>query len=184
MAVNVVGIFGAGSEVRELVATLSQHALELHLIGMDRPENASPRARVATHDRLDALSDCEMVIVTGPFDEQMLERVEDTMTGGAILAAYGTTEDEFEKLHARAKRPAQMVGLHFFDPAQPDSWAEIVTTEKTAPGVVLAARQFCTRLGKRPAERAHTEAPPPMQQAAGAELSKSASITLGLQDAE
>jgi len=47
-------------------------------------------------------------------------------------------------------RPADVVGLHFFNPARVTKLVEVVSTISTAPDAVATAHDVCSRIGKHP----------------------------------
>ena len=68
---------------------------------------------------------------------------------GAILASNTSTLD-VDALAAVTSRPQDVVGLHFFSPANVMRLLEVVRGAKTAPDVLATARAFGKRLGKVP----------------------------------
>jgi 3-hydroxyacyl-CoA dehydrogenase len=65
----------------------------------------------------------------------------------AVLATNTSTLD-VDAIAAATSRPAQVVGLHFFSPANVMRLLEIVRGEATAPDVVATALALAKRLGK------------------------------------
>jgi 3-hydroxyacyl-CoA dehydrogenase len=66
---------------------------------------------------------------------------------GAILAS-NTSYLDIDALAAASGRPADVCGLHFFNPADVMKLAECVQGAATAPDVVATAMALATRLGK------------------------------------
>jgi 3-hydroxyacyl-CoA dehydrogenase len=73
-----------------------------------------------------------------------LDRV---MKPGAILATNTSTLD-INAIAAVTKRPADVIGLHFFSPANVMRLLEIVRTDKTSNEVVVTAFQLAKKLKK------------------------------------
>ncbi|KAA9162094.1 3-hydroxyacyl-CoA dehydrogenase family protein [Amycolatopsis acidicola] len=68
---------------------------------------------------------------------------------GAILATTTSSLPVIE-CAAATGRPADVVGLHFFNPAPVMKLVEVVHTIATAPDVVATAHQLCELIGKHP----------------------------------
>ena len=66
---------------------------------------------------------------------------------GAILASNTSTLD-LDRIAAFTARPQDVVGLHFFSPANVMRLLEIVRGRQTAPDVLATAMDFATRIGK------------------------------------
>jgi 3-hydroxybutyryl-CoA dehydrogenase len=54
------------------------------------------------------------------------------------------------EIAAVTNRPSDVVGMHFFNPAQVMDLVEVVSTVSTAADVTETARALCLRIGKRP----------------------------------
>ena len=75
--------------------------------------------------------------------EQVFKTLDEVMKPGAILASNTSTLD-VDKIAAFTKRPQDVIGMHFFSPANVMKLLEVVRGEKTAKDVlatVMAARQ-------------------------------------------
>lgn len=66
---------------------------------------------------------------------------------GAILATNTSTLD-VNAIAAVTSRPADVIGLHFFSPANVMRLVEIVRARETAPDAVVTALDICRRIGK------------------------------------
>lgn len=66
---------------------------------------------------------------------------------GAILASNTSTLD-LDRLAATTSRPAEVIGLHFFSPAQVMKLLEVVRGGATAPEVLATALALAKRIGK------------------------------------
>jgi 3-hydroxyacyl-CoA dehydrogenase len=75
-----------------------------------------------------------------------LDRV---MRPGAIIATNTSTLD-IDVLAATTQRPADVVGTHFFSPANVMKLLEVVRGAATAPDVLATTMQLARRLGKTP----------------------------------
>ena len=68
---------------------------------------------------------------------------------GAVLATNTSTLD-IRQIAAATRRPDDIVGLHFFSPANVMPLLEVVRTESTAPAVIRTAFDLAKRLRKTP----------------------------------
>ena len=68
---------------------------------------------------------------------------------GALLAT-NTTACSITRIAAATKRPENVVGMHFFNPAQVMKLVEIMPGLRTSRETLRAARELALRLGKEP----------------------------------
>jgi 3-hydroxybutyryl-CoA dehydrogenase len=69
----------------------------------------------------------------------------------AILAT-NTSSISITKLAAQTRRPAQVIGMHFFNPVPVMALVEIIRGLQTAQGTFDTVRDLAVRLGKTPVE--------------------------------
>ncbi len=79
--------------------------------------------------------------------KQVLQRLDATLKPGAILASNTSTLD-LDVLAASTSRPQDVIGLHFFSPANVMRLLEIVRGKATAPDVLATAMAFAKRIRK------------------------------------
>jgi 3-hydroxybutyryl-CoA dehydrogenase len=79
----------------------------------------------------------------------LFSSLDEICTPGAILATTTSSLPVIE-CAAATSRPADVVGMHFFNPAPVMSLVEVVATVSTADDVVATVRQVCQRAGKHP----------------------------------
>ncbi len=107
------------------------------------------------HGSLDdaALADCDLVIeaVFENMDikRQVCERLGRICRPGAIIASNTSTLD-IDALARATGRPADVLGLHFFSPANVMRLLEVVRGAQTAPDVLATAMALAPRIGKVP----------------------------------
>jgi 3-hydroxyacyl-CoA dehydrogenase len=76
-------------------------------------------------------------------------RLDKIVKQGAILAS-NTSYLNIDEIAASTSRPQDVVGLHFFSPANVMKLLEIVRGDKTAPDVLATALALAKRIGKVP----------------------------------
>jgi 3-hydroxyacyl-CoA dehydrogenase len=79
--------------------------------------------------------------------QAVFEKLDAVMKSGAILATNTSTLD-VNKIAAFTRRPQDVVGMHFFSPANVMKLLEVVRGEKTAKDVLVAVMQVAKRISK------------------------------------
>jgi 3-hydroxybutyryl-CoA dehydrogenase len=77
----------------------------------------------------------------------VLTAAESALGPDAVLAT-NTSSLSVTELAAALQRPAQFLGMHFFNPVPASKLVEVVVAPETAPGVVEATRGWVQALGK------------------------------------
>lgn len=81
--------------------------------------------------------------------KRLLGRLDDIVRPGAIIAT-NTSYLDVNEIAEATSRPQDVVGLHFFSPANVMKLIEIVRGRKTAPDVLRTVLDVARRLGKKP----------------------------------
>src|SRR5205085_8753292 len=89
-----------------------------------------------------ALADCDLII-EAVFEQMEIKkeifgRLDTIAKPGAILAS-NTSYLNVDEIAASTSRPGDVVGMHFFSPANVMKLLEVVRGAKTAPDVLLTA---------------------------------------------
>lgn len=100
-----------------------------------------------------ALADCDLVI-EAVFENMELKKeifgsLDQIVKPGAILAT-NTSALDVNEIAAATSRPEDVIGLHFFSPANIMRLLEVVRGEKTAKDVIHTAMTLSKRIGKAP----------------------------------
>ncbi|HEX6219196.1 MAG TPA: 3-hydroxyacyl-CoA dehydrogenase NAD-binding domain-containing protein, partial [Sphingomicrobium sp.] len=99
----------------------------------------------------DALADCDLIIeaVYENMDvkKEIFGRLDKVVKQGAILAS-NTSYLNIDEIAASTSRPQDVVGLHFFSPANVMKLLEVVRGAKTAPDVLLTAMTIAKKIKK------------------------------------
>ncbi len=101
----------------------------------------------------EALADAD-VVIEAVFEDLSLKRkifakLDEVMKPGAVLATNTSTLD-IDEIAAATKRPADVIGLHFFSPANVMPLLEVVRTNDTSAEVIRTALELAKRLRKTP----------------------------------
>ncbi len=106
-----------------------------------------------THD-FHSLHDRDLVVEAILEDEaakiDVFRRLDDVVSSPTAVLASNTSSIPIMKLAMATQRPAQVVGIHFFNPVPVLKLVELVTSLLTSPETATAAEQFAANtLGKR-----------------------------------
>jgi 3-hydroxyacyl-CoA dehydrogenase len=98
-----------------------------------------------------ALADCDLVI-EAVFEDMELKRkifteLDSVMKPGAILAT-NTSALDIDEIAAMTRRPEDVIGLHFFSPANVMKLLEIVRAAHTADDVVATSMDLAQKINK------------------------------------
>ena len=100
---------------------------------------------------LDDLADCDLIIeaVFENMDvkKDIFGKLDKIAKPGAILAS-NTSYLNIDEIAAATSRPQDVVGLHFFSPANVMKLLEVVRGAKTAPDVLVTAMQLAKKIKK------------------------------------
>jgi len=116
-------------------------------------DKAAALSRVSGTTKLDDLADrdlvLEAVVEEISVKTVLFENLDEICKPGTILATTTSSLPVIE-LASATSRPADVVGLHFFNPAQVMKLVEVVSTVATADDVVATGIDLCKRIGKHP----------------------------------
>jgi 3-hydroxyacyl-CoA dehydrogenase len=174
--VNKVGVIGAGTMgggismnflsagIPVTIVETSQEALDRGTGVMRKNYEASAAKGKLTGEQVekamglltptldfDALADCDLII-EAVFEQMEIKkdifgRLDTIAKPGAILAS-NTSYLNVDEIAASTSRPQDVLGMHFFSPANIMKLLEIVRGAKTAPDVLLTAMQVAKRIKK------------------------------------
>ncbi len=100
---------------------------------------------------MEDLADCDLIIeaVFEQMDvkKEIFTKLDAIAKPGAILAS-NTSYLNVDEIAAVTKRPQDVVGLHFFSPANVMKLLEVVRGAKTAPDVLVTAMQLAKKIRK------------------------------------
>ena len=112
-------------------------------------------AKITTTDHLGALAACDLVIESVVEDlavkRELFTELEQVTKPEAILATNTSTLPVID-LAMATQRPAQVCGIHFFNPAPAMSLVEIVRPLTASTETIAAATAFAQACGKEPVQ--------------------------------
>ncbi|GIH13491.1 3-hydroxyacyl-CoA dehydrogenase family protein [Rugosimonospora africana] len=171
--VGVVGLGTMGAGIVEVFARngIDVIATEINEAALERgrstltasTDRAVARGKLAEADRdallarvrfavgLDNLRDADLVVEAVPerldIKRQIFAELDRVCRPDAILAS-NTSSLAVTEVSVATTRPAQVIGMHFFNPAPVMKLVEVVRTVVTAGDVVADVEALCARLGK------------------------------------
>ena len=176
-AVDRIGVIGGGTMGQGIAAAALSAGLDVTLIERDADaatraaeglarmqDGAVKRGKLTAADRdamlkdrfrtatdYGALSEADLVIEAVYEDMALKREVFATLDGvcrpGAVLAT-NTSYLDVNEIAAATKRPQDVLGLHFFSPANVMRLLEIVIADATAPEVAATGFALAKRMGK------------------------------------
>ncbi len=113
-------------------------------------ENISSRLTF-TEDLKIAVADADLIIEAVPEDLELKRKVfselEKIAKPSAIFAS-NTSELSISSLASSTRRPRQVIGTHWFFPAQVMKLIEVIVTPETSPETLETTVTFCKKIGK------------------------------------
>jgi 3-hydroxybutyryl-CoA dehydrogenase len=120
---------------------------------LDEADRDAVLARIRGTTSLDELADrdlvIEAVVESLAVKEALFSNLGEIAKPGAVLATTTSSLPVIDCARASG-RPADVVGMHFFNPAQVMKLVEVVSTIATAPDVAATAHAVSLQLGKHP----------------------------------
>ena len=115
---------------------------------------AERMSRLSRTTQYDDLADCDLVIEaafeTMDVKRDVFRKLDAAVKQGAILAS-NTSYLNVDEIAAETNRPEDVLGMHYFSPANIMPLLEIVRAEKTADDVLLTALAMAKKTRKTPA---------------------------------
>ncbi|HEX7744926.1 MAG TPA: 3-hydroxybutyryl-CoA dehydrogenase [Micromonosporaceae bacterium] len=142
-----------GSEKSERVRDAVQTSLNKGVVRgkLTEVDRDAALARVTWSTSLDDLADvdlvCEAVVEELSVKKALFASLDEICKPGVVFATTTSSLPVIECAMA-TQRPADVVGLHFFNPAPVMQLVEVVQTIRSSPETVAAARAVCAMLGK------------------------------------
>lgn len=174
--VSTVGVVGGGLMGSGIATALLSAGYRVTLIERDPTALSAGLARVATNQEravskgrlskagqeeawsriagandMAALSESDLVIEAVPEDEELKQRIFaelGAVTRPGTILATNTSYLDVNGIADASGRPEDVVGLHFFSPAQVMKLIEVVVGDSTAPDVTATAFALAKRMGK------------------------------------
>jgi 3-hydroxybutyryl-CoA dehydrogenase len=175
-AIRRVGVVGSGTMATGIVEVFAKAGYDVVYVGrsqekvdgvrsaverslekaiqrgkLDEGERAPVLARLTGSTRLDDLADVDLAVEAIAEDltikTALFENLDEICKPGTILATTTSSLPVIEVASA-TKRPGDVVGMHFFNPATVMKLVEVVSTVATSDEVAETVRALCPTLDK------------------------------------
>ncbi|HEY6351784.1 MAG TPA: 3-hydroxybutyryl-CoA dehydrogenase [Candidatus Angelobacter sp.] len=180
MEINTVGVIGAGTMGNGIAHVFARYGFQVVLVettqtALDRGmlavsknlEREVAKGRISAQDRESALiriqgtldrkavAACDFVV------EAVFERYEvkqeifrelDQICRPEVILASNTSSISITKIAANTKRPAQVIGMHFFNPVPLMSLVEVIRGLATSDATCATTKSLAEKLEKTPVE--------------------------------
>jgi len=161
-----IAICFANANIPVTVLEVSEEALEKGLATIDSIlESRVKRGRMTAEEKAERLAlihgtldyndfrDADVIIeaVLERMDlkQQVFRRLDEVAKPGAVLATNTSTLD-IEEIASVVRRPEDVIGMHFFSPANVMPLLEVVRTSKTSPETIATVMALSRPLRKTP----------------------------------
>jgi 3-hydroxybutyryl-CoA dehydrogenase len=128
---------------------------QIHRGKMEAQEKDPVLQRLSTTTSLGDLKDCDFVIEAAvenvPIKWEIFQRLEETVRDDTILAS-NTSSISITRIASVIKKPARVIGMHFFNPVPVMKLIEIVRGLATSDETFRHTKELCLKLGKTPLE--------------------------------
>ena len=122
-------------------------------LAADQVEAAMARVRTTTDRAALASADLAVEAASERFElKAELFRSLDSLLPRAAILASNTSSISITKLAAQTGRPAQVIGMHFFNPVPVMALVEVIRGLETDQGTYDTVRDLAVQLGKTPIE--------------------------------
>ena len=180
MEIKTVGVVGAGTMGHGIAQVLARHGYSVVLNDVSAKNlergvewisrslsREVEKGRLTQEEKLQALDRLKTTTTSGPLSavDCVIEAVTETFEAKAaafrsldrdcrpgVIFATNTSSISITRLAAVTRRPAQFIGLHFFNPVPLMNLVEIVPGLQTSPETIAAAGALAASLGKTPVE--------------------------------
>jgi 3-hydroxybutyryl-CoA dehydrogenase len=176
--VSTVGVVGSGTMATGIVEVFAKAGFEVHYIARSADKVAKVRtalerslekavqrgkldsdardaalSKVTGSASLDDLAQVDMVVEAVVEElsvkQALFANLDEICKPGAVLATTTSSLPVIE-CAAATSRPADVIGMHFFNPASIMKLVEVVSTVSTAAETEATVLQVCGRIGKHP----------------------------------
>lgn len=118
-------------------------------------EKAAALGRIRASTELSAIKDCDLVIeaATENLDLKLriFRQLDELAPAGAVIAS-NTSSISITRLAAATKRPAKVIGMHFFNPVAMMALVELIRGLQTSDETYAAAEALVKTIGKHPVQ--------------------------------
>jgi 3-hydroxybutyryl-CoA dehydrogenase len=111
--------------------------------------------RIKTATKLDAVADCDVVVEAATENVDLKLRIFadlDRIAKPAAILASNTSSISLTRIAGATKRPAQVIGMHFFNPVPIMQLVELIRALQTSDATFETVKALTQKVGKTPVE--------------------------------
>jgi 3-hydroxybutyryl-CoA dehydrogenase len=160
-----VAVVGAGTMGSGIAHVFARSGFQVELCDVEQQfldralasirTNLGREAAKGTTVDMESLASAELAVEAAPerldLKSEVFRTLDSILPATAILAT-NTSSISITKMAALTRRPAQVIGMHFFNPVPVMALVEIVRGMATSDATFAAVRDLSVKLGKTPVE--------------------------------
>jgi len=111
--------------------------------------------RIKTATQLDAVADCDVVVEAATENVELKLRIFadlDRIAKPAAILASNTSSISLTRIAGSTQRPAQVIGMHFFNPVPVMQLVELIRALQTSDATYATVKALTVKVGKTPVE--------------------------------
>ncbi len=161
---QVVAASGMGVVLTDINEAAVQRGLDAVAKSLDRlvakqklgaADKTSILGRIRTGIGLDPIAGCEVVVEAATENVELKLKIFadlDRIAAPAVILASNTSSISLTRIAAATKRPAQVIGMHFFNPVPVMQLVELIRALQTSDATYETVKTLTVKLGKTPVE--------------------------------
>lgn len=178
MAIQTVGVLGAGTMGNGIAQVFAQHGLTVHLVDKESIQldaalaaieksltkfvekdkitediKTGALSRLHTHTELKGLADCDLVVEAVTENEAtkiaLFKQIDDLCPERTVFAS-NTSAISLTRMAAATSRPNQFIGMHFMNPVPLMKLVELIRARQTSDATYRAIHLLSEEIGKVP----------------------------------
>jgi 3-hydroxybutyryl-CoA dehydrogenase len=128
------------------------------LVAKDKIEAAAKSealGRIKPVTRLDALASCDLIVEAATENAQLKLKIFaelDQLAKPDAILASNTSSISLTRIAGATKRPAKVIGMHFFNPVPVMQLVELIRALQTSDETYAAVKDLAGKIGKTPVE--------------------------------
>jgi 3-hydroxybutyryl-CoA dehydrogenase len=118
-------------------------------------EKSAALSRISTSTELKALAACDLIVEAATENLELKLKIFaqlDQIAAPASVLASNTSSISITRLAAATKRPAQVIGMHFFNPVPMMALVELIRGLQTSDATYALAEELSRAIGKTPVQ--------------------------------
>jgi 3-hydroxybutyryl-CoA dehydrogenase len=122
---------------------------------MTQSARSAALGRIRSATRLDDLASCDVVVEAATENVQLKLKIFaelDRVAKPEAILASNTSSISLTRIAGTTKRPAQVIGMHFFNPVPVMQLVELIRALQTSDATYATIRTLTEKLGKTPVE--------------------------------